>query len=657
MSEVDKFVSSTTYSIRRILIEGSLGGHYSLAIVNRNIARALVAKGYEVALASPTEEYSTLTTDPDLVEAELAHCLMDKDILSSQTFDLHLWNDWPISLMRRAPLFGAVCWGWEEDLIPDHIVRSFNTRMDFVAVMSKFVERGLLRSGLTRPVITVGLGVDHLPLGLTDSNFPKRKPKPPEFTFLHMSSGIWRKGVDVLLSSFSKEFALDTSVKLHLKVDYNKHNVDLEQKVEGLPHESRSRVTVDRRSLAARDLVDLVRHANCVVLPTRGEGFLLPAAEAMRVGTLVITTRGTGHMDYCNDENSILVNSTLIASKSHLACPGARVMEPSVSSLSTAMRYVVSAPEDVSAHTIKTARNTANGLTWSKTAERLLEGLESLHLSKPSTPAIRDILWVSTWDQPCGIAAYSEDLLGNSELGGRVSRILTERIDRAETAALPDRRIDAVWWRDSDGMSSLLEEILHAPEDLVTVQHHSAIFSPEDFSRICAACHFTGKRLIVEFHDAQESWLSAVENLGLVDIAIVHNHADVALLRRISAIGNIFVSQLGIPGSSKASAQCNGLRKRAAEALRVGSFGFSHPHKGFDVLIQVSALLRTLNIHCEVKLISPVLKSQSSHQYIGQLRTLATALGVSDRVTFETRFLPIEDVLEHLGGLDVVVFP
>ena len=36
-----------------------------------------------------------------------------------------------------------------------------------------------------------------------------------------------------------------------------------------------------------------------MVLPTRGEGFNLPAAEAIAAGLKLIVTRYGGHMDYC----------------------------------------------------------------------------------------------------------------------------------------------------------------------------------------------------------------------------------------------------------------------------------------------------------------------------------------------------------------------
>ena len=59
-------------------------------------------------------------------------------------------------------------------------------------------------------------------------------------------------------------------------------------------------VELTAKILKDRDeLVDLFRDADVMVLPTRGEGYNLPALEAMAAGLPLIVTGHGGHRDFC----------------------------------------------------------------------------------------------------------------------------------------------------------------------------------------------------------------------------------------------------------------------------------------------------------------------------------------------------------------------
>jgi len=51
----------------------------------------------------------------------------------------------------------------------------------------------------------------------------------------------------------------------------------------------------------------LYKNCNALVAPSRGEGFGLPMAEAMLFKLPVITTNFGGQKDFCDNENSWLI--------------------------------------------------------------------------------------------------------------------------------------------------------------------------------------------------------------------------------------------------------------------------------------------------------------------------------------------------------------
>ena len=57
--------------------------------------------------------------------------------------------------------------------------------------------------------------------------------------------------------------------------------------------------------LGRAELRDALRAADAFALPTRGEGFNLPAAEAMAMGLRVIVTNFSGPTDFANDANAL----------------------------------------------------------------------------------------------------------------------------------------------------------------------------------------------------------------------------------------------------------------------------------------------------------------------------------------------------------------
>ncbi|WP_323148186.1 glycosyltransferase [Pseudomonas oryzihabitans] len=645
-------------TVERVLLEGSFCGDYSLAIVNRSIAVALVQEGYDVYITSSNESFEKITADSEVIKAGLSEKVFSRSF--DDNFDLHLFNDWPVHVDRKAPLVGAICWAWEETVVPFEIVDKFNRDFDFVAVASKFTEDALLVGGLTVPVFVVGEGVDHLGSYAELDRFDKKNKD--KFIFLHVSSCFWRKGVDALLNAFNDEFAEDNGAELIIKTFRNPHNGWLDEFVDGLRPSVRSRITIIYDSLDSGDLARLYLSADCTVFPTRGEGFLLPAAESMLYGTPVIVTGFSGHMDYCNEGNSVLVDYALIPSISHVSFTGSMVAEPNVMSLRRGMRRIQkSSPialEKLAAAGIEAAKS----LTWRSTIAQLKNGLERSFGKKKKLKVERDISVVTTWGVECGIATYSQELLAASSIAGRIKNIFSEQVvSLDEKQSAPARlvvkegavEIIPVWYRHSRGIKALITSLLEHATDVVVLQHHFGFFSVADVNDISMALHYANKRLILEFHGIpSEVDLSLIES-SYISLSVVHSKMDFGRLKMAG-----FKDVVRVPHGIAASAQ--GLvakQSKSSGEIVISTFGFCLPHKNFEVILYLVSLLNAIGVACRAKMLISVKKEHSSYNYLLRLRAIIKALALEDKIQLDTRFNSLDRVMAELSDSDVAVFP
>jgi glycosyltransferase involved in cell wall biosynthesis len=135
------------------------------------------------------------------------------------------------------------------------------------------------------------------------------------FVFLSVFDWQLRKGWDVLLRAYCEEFTPDMPVGLLLKTTrWHGHDAELIRRqmcevlsATGYEMEERPDIQVIEESLTADELAALYRSADAFVLASRGEGWGRPYMEAMACGLPAIGTRGSGNMDFMNDENSFLV--------------------------------------------------------------------------------------------------------------------------------------------------------------------------------------------------------------------------------------------------------------------------------------------------------------------------------------------------------------
>eukprot|EP00299_Pterocystis_sp_00344_P002454 c12771_g1_i1.p1 GENE.c12771_g1_i1~~c12771_g1_i1.p1 ORF type:complete len:574 (-),score=135.92 c12771_g1_i1:10-1608(-) len=134
-----------------------------------------------------------------------------------------------------------------------------------------------------------------------------------EFKFLSVFKWEERKGWRSLMRAYWSEFTCKEKVSLHLhtylpgwaseapppQAIQEFAEATFHQGIECLPP-----VTINQKSITRNELRDMYSSHNAFVLPTRGEGFGLPIAEAMSMTLPVIVTKYSGPADFISVNNS-----------------------------------------------------------------------------------------------------------------------------------------------------------------------------------------------------------------------------------------------------------------------------------------------------------------------------------------------------------------
>lgn len=271
----------------------------------------------------------------------------------------------------------------ETDGFPRDWVENAN-RMDEIWVPSTFNVRTMRDSGVTRPIHLMPLGVDphyfHPAI--------KGQRHPNVFTFLSVFEWGERKAPEILLRAFTDEFRQSEDVVLVLKVINRDEEVDVRQQITQL----RLARHGGRVILSCNDLIPnyqrgcLYRSADCLVLASRGEGWGMPALEAMACGLPVIATNWSAMTDFIDESVGYpLAVDRLVPAEAK--CPyyqGFRWAEPSYDHLRTLLRYTFEHPKEGRSRGMHAAQIAKERWTWDHTATRIVERL--CHITQQASP-------------------------------------------------------------------------------------------------------------------------------------------------------------------------------------------------------------------------------------------------------------------------------
>lgn len=200
---------------------------------------------------------------------------------------------------------------FESDRLDDAWVDTFN-RFSQVWVTSSFNAEVFARCGVVpSKLVVVPNAID---TAVFDPCRYRRTDMPGAdgFRFLSVFDFTPRKGWDILLHSYVREFAPDEDVCLVLKVTNTDRSADPMARIRAFLDEHDYRRTppikLVHAHLADHAMAQLYANCDAFVLPSRGEGFGRPYLEALVMGLPAIATRWSGHLDFLDDDNGFLID-------------------------------------------------------------------------------------------------------------------------------------------------------------------------------------------------------------------------------------------------------------------------------------------------------------------------------------------------------------
>ena len=189
---------------------------------------------------------------------------------------------------------------------------------------------------------------------------PMVDPWRPEgakgFTFLYVADNTIRKGWDILIKAYTREFSERDDVTLILKMSMWDGRITPATIVELIRREREQakqfpQIIIMTNLLEDNEIWSLITGCDCFVLPSRGEGWGLTMSDAMAAGRPTIGTNWSGNLEYMNNENSFLIDveklvpaPTMLQNSGYGA--GQLLAEPSCVSLQKIMRHVYTDKED-----------------------------------------------------------------------------------------------------------------------------------------------------------------------------------------------------------------------------------------------------------------------------------------------------------------------
>ncbi|WP_162043796.1 glycosyltransferase [Undibacterium sp. YM2] len=647
-------------------IEGPFDSTYSLAIVNRELARALVSQKDEaVQLGLRSREgygdfvasADFLATNPDIAELQT---------VSQQAVnmpDLALRNCYPPTLDDMQARVRVVnSYGWEETGFPQEFVNEFNRKLDLILVVSRFVGTVLRDNGVRVPIAAVGNGVDHVmrvaaltvPQAVLDSL--------KTYRFLHVSSCFPRKGPDALLLAYGQAYRASDDVSLVIKTFPNPHN-DVAEQLAALqaadPEFPHVLIIMDDYSQA--QMRGLYEACDVLVAPSRGEGYGLPIAEAMWLKLPVIATAWSGQMDFCEDTRVWLCDYQFAKSTSHFSSTHSAWADPDVNHLAALMREVHASPADVIAR--KTAAAHAfisTHYAWSDVASRTRQAIAALE-QQPLLRKEPRIGWISSWNARCGIASYSSFLTAGMPQDRVVylSSHIPERTARDADNVI--RSWDASMGEDLEHTWLMIQE---QKLDVIVVQYNFGFFSLAAMARLIRRVKEDGKAIHVFFHSTADvqredgliSLSTIAAELKLADRIFVHGLDDMNRLKNLGVADNlVFFPQGLMPTLEHAASRVD--TARMAGKTVIAAYGFLLPHKGVQALIKAFIKLRGQGGNYHLLLVNSLYPSGLSDHEYHQCRHLIHESGLEAHVTFLSDYLSDEISQSWLQQADLIVYP
>lgn len=658
--ENEEKIQKNTSKKTTIQIEGPFDSNYSLSIVNKNIALALDNE-LEVKLYS-TEGYGDF-------KPNLENCSKNITQLynhSLENIDITIRNLYP---PRTNAMYGyhkiMGPYGWEESKFPEEFVKQFNHRTTLILTMSNYVKDILTYNGVYTPKFNTGIVADTL-LSISSKSLPYKLPN--SFKLLHISSLFPRKGANLLLEVL-KELSLEIKLSLIIKTFPNPHNNIFElldktafKKQNELEDgvfifkQNEIEILLINKDISQEQIKYLYENSDLLVAPSFGEGFGLPLAESMLCNLPVLTTNYGGQKDFCNNENSWLLDFNFEYTNTHFNLDNSLWAVPKKDNIKSSILEIMKLDKkDIKKKTDKAYDFILNNYSKKQIAKKINIALSNY----PIKAKKNNIALFSTYNTKCGIAKYSKYLISKFPKDIKIFANIKDE----ESIEIDSNNIIRCWEssRYTKDISSLKQEIIEKDTNILIIQYNFSFLPLNLLSELIEFCninsiksylflHSTADVITDKYHD---SFFDINKSLQKVDMIFVHALKDLNYLKDFNIYKNTYLFSHGVDAS---------LIKKEKEIIEnkipiIATFGFLLPHKGIMELIEAFEILHKQNVKVKLLLLNSLHPAPISTIFQEEIRSRINNSQFKDYCYMNNSFLSESEIIEELQKVDKIIFP
>lgn len=171
---------------------------------------------------------------------------------------------------------------------------------DEIMVCSHWAKDVIIDNIGEKPVHVVPLGVD--------SEVFKPSPMASANKTIFFTCGKWevRKGHDILIKAWDRLTQINPDVELWMMTENPFNTPEEEEKWKKLYR--RPNIKFIPRVQTHLDVYNIMKDSHCGIFLSRAEGWNLEALEMMAAGKPIIITNYSAHTEFCNKENSLLID-------------------------------------------------------------------------------------------------------------------------------------------------------------------------------------------------------------------------------------------------------------------------------------------------------------------------------------------------------------
>ncbi|RYZ09770.1 MAG: glycosyltransferase [Myxococcales bacterium] len=263
---------------------------------------------------------------------------------------------------------------------------------------------------------------------------------------------------------------------------------------------------------------------------------------------------------------------------------------------------------------------------------------------------------LTTWAEQCGIATYSEALAAALPEQGVTVSVVSPALRRSDTprGEQPVR----IWRRDRAGLLAAYQtfrEIERQRADVVHIQHTMGIESPSLLLGVTQLCQRAGIPVVATLHEAGGG--SALRRFRFARTLFGLRGAQLVIHEPDETVPGAVVIPHGIreePHRSRADARAQlGL---SPSDLVLAHFGFIHPDKGIEDVLQAAAELRATRFpDLKYRVCGGTFATGASRPHLAHLQSRVRELGLAEAVDLTGEFASEERVTLEMQAADLVV--